>query len=111
MRATTAEPRFKKRIPCRLKQSSSTTSGVVLDVSRRGLFVQTAVSARPGTEVEIVLHPEGDTPEVVLNAQVVWQRKVPVQLRSTLRSGMGLEIRYASESYYAILAEAAASTG
>lgn len=106
----TAEPRFKRRIPCRLSQNSRASSGVVLDLSRRGLFVQTTVSAKAGEEVQVVLHsPHGSDgeSEIVLNAQVVWQRKVPVQLRSSLRSGVGLQIRYASEAYYALLAETA----
>ena len=106
----TAEPRFKRRIPCKLNQSSRATSGVVLDLSRGGLFVQTAVSARAGEEMEIVLHaPAGreDQSDIVLNAQVVWQRRVPVQLRNSMQSGVGLKIRYASEGYYALLAETA----
>ena len=106
---TTAEPRFKRRIPCRMKQSRRTSSGMVLDLSRRGLFVQTTVSAKAGDEVEVVLSGSEQEPDVVLNTQVVWQRKVPYQLRSTLQSGMGLQIRYASESYYALLADAAAN--
>jgi Tfp pilus assembly protein PilZ len=101
------EPRFKKRVPCRLTRSESSFTGVVLDLSRRGLFVQTAASARPGDEVEVVLHGNEPGRDVVLNAQVVWQRKVPFQLRSSLQSGMGLQIRYASESYYSLLADAA----
>lgn len=103
-----AEPRFKKRIPCRLEQSRSTSSGMVLDVSRRGLFVQTVVSARPGDAVEVVLSGSEQRPDIVLNARVVWQRKVPVQLRSAMQSGVGLQIRYATEAYYALLAEVAA---
>ena len=105
-----AEPRFKRRIPCRLNQSSRASSGVVLDLSRGGLFVQTAVSAKAGEDLEIVLHaPPGRTTweDIVLNAQVVWQRKVPVQLRNSVQSGVGLKIRYASEGYYALLAETA----
>lgn len=82
---------------------------MVLDLSRQGLFIQTAVSARAGDEIEVVLSGSAQDPDVVLNARVVWQRKVPWQLRSTLQSGMGVQIRYASESYYALLAEAAAN--
>ena len=44
---------------------------------------------------------------IVLDAQVVWLRKVPLQLRSAVEGGLGLQIRYAPESYYALLAEAA----
>ncbi len=104
--ATSVEPRFRKRIPCRLTRSRSTFSGVVLDFSRRGLFVQASVAARTGDEIEIVLSRSEREPDVVLNAQVVWQRKVPLALRSTVQEGLGLQISYASESYYTLLAEA-----
>jgi len=104
---TRAETRFRKRIPCKLTRSRSTFSGFVLDVSRRGLFVQTSAAAKAGDEIEVMLsrrEPEG---AIVLKAQVVWQRKVPTQLRSVVQGGLGLQIRYAPERYYVLLAEAA----
>lgn len=106
---TTAEPRFKKRVPCRLTQGERASAGVVLDLSRRGLFIQTTVSAKPGDEVQVVLSGREKQPDITVNAQVVWHRKVPYQLRSSVQSGMGLQISYASEAYYGLLAEAAAT--
>ncbi len=102
-----AEPRFKKRIPCKLRQSRSTFSGLVVDVSRTGLFVQTSAAAKAGDEVEVMLSRWGPEADIVLSAQVVWQRKVPRQLRSAAEGGLGLQIRYAPEPYYALLVEAA----
>ncbi len=104
----TRAPRFRKRIPCTLSRDRSTFSGLVLDVSRTGLFVQTRAVAKAGDEVEVMLS-ERREPEaaLVLSAQVVWQRKVPLQLRSVVKGGLGLEIRYAPERYYFLLAEAA----
>jgi len=80
---------------------------LVLDVSRRGLFVQTSVAAKTGDEVEIMLSSGEQEADIVLNAEVRWQRRVPLQLRSALAGGIGLQIRYASESYYVLLAGAA----
>lgn len=108
---TRAEPRFRKRIPCRLRRNQSTFSGFVLDVSRTGLFVQTTVVANPGDEVEIMLTRRAPEPPVVVSTQVVWHRQVPRQLRTAARGGLGLQIQYASEPYFAMLAEAAASSG
>ncbi len=48
------DPRFKKRMSCRLKQEQRTYAGLVLDVSRTGLFVQTSAGAKPGDEVEVL---------------------------------------------------------
>ncbi len=104
---TRAEQRFRKRIPCKLTRSRSMFSGLVLDVSRRGLFVQTSAAAKAGDEVEVILRRREPDAAIVLNAQVVWRRQVPPQLRSTVEGGLGLQIRYAPEPYYMLLAEAA----
>jgi Tfp pilus assembly protein PilZ len=109
--AARAEIRFRKRIPCKLTRSKNTFSGLVLDFSRTGLFVQTSATAKAGEEIEIMLGGHDQAPDIVLNAQVVWQRRVPLQLRSTVQGGVGVQIRYASESYYSLLAEAADSSG
>ena len=104
---THAEPRFSKRIPCKLRRSWSTFSGLVLDVSRTGLFVQTHAGAKSGDEVEVMLSRREPEAAIVLSAQVVWQRVVPAQLRMVVAGGIGLQIRYAPERYYVLLAEAA----
>lgn len=103
---TRAEPRFSKRIPCELKRRRSTFSGLVLDVSRTGLFVQTGAAAKAGEEVDVVLGTQEPETAIMLNAQVVWRRKVPPQLRA-VEGGLGLQIRFAPEPYYAMVAEAA----
>ncbi len=100
------DPRFKKRLSCRLKQER-TYAGMVLDLSRTGLFVQTSAGAKPGDEVEVLLGGRERDAPVTLTAEVVWQRKVPHQLRVVVEGGVGLKIRYAPEPYYAILADAA----
>ncbi len=71
------------------------------------MFVQTSAAAKAGDEVEIVLSRREPEAAIVLNAQVMWQRKVPPQLRSAVEGGLGLQIRYAPEPYYVLLAEAA----
>ncbi|MEC4687142.1 MAG: PilZ domain-containing protein, partial [Nitrospirota bacterium] len=104
---TLAEPRYGKRIPCKLSGSRSTFSGLVLDVSRTGLFVQTSAVAKAGDEVEVMLARREPEAAIVLDARVVWQRNVPRQLQSVVEGGLGLQIRYAPEPYYALLAEVA----
>lgn len=98
-------------MPCRLMRNQSVFSGMVVDVSRTGLFVQTSAAARVGDEVEIKLMRRGSDDEIVLNTRVVWQRKVPHQLRSAVEGGLGLRIRYAPEPYYVLLAEASQGLG
>ncbi|MFQ5415662.1 MAG: PilZ domain-containing protein [Myxococcota bacterium] len=103
---TRVDTRFRKRIPCKLRRSRSMFSGLVLDVSRTGLFVQTGAAAKAGDEIEVVLSRREPEAAIVLNAKVVWQRRVPSHLRSAVEGGLGLQIRYAPEPYYALLAEA-----
>ena len=101
------ESRFKKRVPCQLKLGKRQYSGLVLDMSRTGLFVQTSAAPRSGEEIEVILsRPERDS-GFALTAKVVWQRRVPAPLRRLVDGGVGLEIRYAPESYFALLSEAA----
>lgn len=107
---TRSEPRFKKRIPCKLRRDQSTFTGFVLDVSRTGLFVQTSVVAKAGDEVEITFSDRSHGASAVVSTQVAWHRHVPSQLRSAARGGLGLQIRYASEPYFVLLAEAAESS-
>jgi Tfp pilus assembly protein PilZ len=80
---------------------------LVLDVSRTGLFVQTSAAAKAGDEVEVMLGRREPEAAIVVSAKVVWQRKVPPQLRSVVGGGLGLEIRFAPEPYYVLLAEIA----
>ena len=100
------EPRFRKRMPCKLTRNLSTFPGLVVDLSRRGLFVQTGAVAKTGDEIEIVIRSWNSETAIVVNAQVMWRRKVPLRLRSVVEGGLGLQICYAPEPYYVMLAEA-----
>jgi len=84
---------------------------MVLDVSRTGLFVQTSAAAKAGDEVEVLLRSREPETAIVLNAEVMWQREVPPQLRDAVEGGLGLQLRYAPEPYYVLLAEAAQGSG
>ena len=97
--ATQGEQRFRKRIPCKLTRSDSSFSGLIIDVSRRGLFVQTSAAAKAGDEVEIKLTRRASEAAIVLNARVVWRRSVPRPLRSVVEGGRGLQIHNAPEQY------------
>ena len=104
---TRAEPRFKKRIPCKVKQRQGTFSGIVLDISRTGLFVQTSAAPTAGDVVQVMLTVREPDDPIALRARVVWQKKIPTQLRGVVEGGLGLEIRHAPEPYYFMLAESA----
>jgi len=96
------EPRYRIRVPCRVQIGESSHSGVVLNLSRMGLFVQTSAGLAAGDPVELTLR--GESP---VCAQVVWYRRVPPVLRAIAKGGAGLRIVGASEEYYWLLAKAA----
>ena len=78
---TAAEPCFKKRVPCRLQITGGSHAGMVLNVSRGGLFVQTTAGASPGEAVHLELAP-GEGEPLALDARVVWRRVVAPHLRT-----------------------------
>lgn len=104
---THAEPRFKKRVPCKIVVGDTAHMGMVLNVSRGGLFVQTSVQARPGDELRIHLNLESPPEAVPLGGRVVWRRGVAAHLRSVSRGGIGMRLRQVPESYYRFLSQLA----
>ncbi len=100
-----AQPRFRKRIPCSVHSGGRRHSGLVLNVSHGGLFVQTTAGPEPGAglAVELQLGPGGQALE--LDAQVVWRRVVAPHLRTIQQGGVGLRIRRAPEPFYTLLME------
>lgn len=102
------EPRFRKRVPCRLQVTGASHAGMVLNVSRGGLFVQTTAGADPGEAVHLELAP-GDAEPLALDARVVWRRVVAPHLRTVSTGGMGLAIQYASAAWFGFVAGLAGS--
>jgi hypothetical protein len=107
----TCEPRYRKRVPCQLVIGDGRHPGMVLNVSRGGLFVQTSARARPGDRVRIALNADAQLGAIGLEARVVWKRVSPPQLQSLTQGGVGLEIQVASEAYYDFLAGVATPAG
>lgn len=98
------DPRFSKRLPCKVKLGPSQYAGLVMNLSRSGLFVETGAGAAPGEIVQVALGAPTATPDIALTTRVVWQRQVPPALRATLAGGIGVEIQDAPERYYSLLA-------
>ena len=98
------EPRFRRRMPCRIFHGPREHAGVVLDVSRTGLFVQTSAAPGPGEPLELKLRAPRVDQDISLRAEVVWQKKVPSQLRTLVEGGIGVRIRAADEEYFRLLA-------
>ena len=98
------DPRIKRRLSCDLFFDGARHTGIVLNVSRSGLFVQTAIAAQPGSDIAVDLNaPSGQSLEV--DARVVWKRIVQSELMGVAHGGVGLWIKRASSSFYRFLEE------
>ncbi|TDJ03329.1 MAG: PilZ domain-containing protein [Deltaproteobacteria bacterium] len=98
-----ADERFRKRIPCAFNAGGRSRSGLVLNVSRSGLFLQTSMPEGSGTVVDLELNPLERAKPIALTARVVWRRAVPAQLRTIVNGGFGMQIIRADEAYYGLL--------
>ncbi len=98
-----ADERFRKRIPCAFNVGRRSSSGLVLNVSRSGLFLQTSIPENSGTVVNLELKPLDRVEPIALTARVVWRKAVPAQLRTIASGGFGLQIIRADEAYYGLL--------
>ncbi len=94
--------RQKRRVICEIEAEGRRHRGIVLDVSPRGLFVQTDATPGPGTPVRLTLR-DGDGDALELDAQVARKRLVPRRLASVATGGIGLRIASAPEEYFRLL--------
>jgi Tfp pilus assembly protein PilZ len=97
-------PRTKMRIACTLHLEESLHSGMVLDVSAGGLFVQTNASPAPGTPLRLELRVPGLSEPIEMQATVARKRIVPPRLRALLKGGIGLQLENPPEEFYALVA-------
>ena len=97
--------RTKKRVSCTLVSGDRRYSGVVLDCSPQGLFVQTSAKLSPGAMVSVELGVSSQKEPLVLEARVARHKLVPPQLRSVAQGGLGLHIDLPPQGYLEFYAE------
>jgi hypothetical protein len=95
--------RTRQRILCEFSAHGQSHRGLVVDLSRGGLFIHTDASVKPGAEVEIRLTSFGSHPQLELRGEVARRRMIPALLASVIRSGIGVHITEAPDEYYAAL--------
>jgi hypothetical protein len=97
--------RTKKRLTCALVIGGSRLSGIVLDLSASGLFVQTSANPPPGAEIGLELEIPGEPERTLLVVRVVRKKVVPPRLRSVVHGGLGLRIERAPEAFFGFVAQ------
>ena len=93
------ERRLRQPVPCRLEIEGREHSGVVFDVSRHGLFVQTRAKATLGTPALLRLRIPGNDTPLTLEANVARLNRVPPALAPNWKAGIGLSVPHPSPAY------------
>lgn len=93
-------PRFKKRVPCEFDDGEGHHErGIVLNLSRNGLFIRSSISPRVGAHVKLDLSLGSSLESIPLQARVVWKRRVHRSAASVVDGGIGLELETDSAEY------------
>ena len=92
-------PRKKKRLSCEIVSNESRYSGIAIDISATGLFVQTNVKPMPGSPVEIRLSLPGVAAPVAMRARVARKKVVPAELLTLAQGGIGLSLEQPADAY------------
>lgn len=97
--------RTRRRMACRLVVGSQRFSGVVLDLSSSGIFVQTTAKPDPREAVTVELNVPGRRDPIRLETEVARLFVVPAQLITVAQGGVGLRIRNAPEAFFELLGQ------
>ncbi len=100
-----AAKRTKRRMACRLVVGSQRFSGVVLDLSATGVFIQTTAKPNPREAVTVELSVPGEREPIRLETEVARLYMVPAQLITVAQGGVGLRIRNAPEGFFEMLGQ------
>jgi hypothetical protein len=90
---------------CRLVIGSQRFSGVVLDISSSGVFIQTPAKPNPRDAVTVEFSVPGEREPIRLETEVARVYLVPAQLIAVAQGGVGLRIRNASEAFFGMLGQ------
>jgi Tfp pilus assembly protein PilZ len=92
--------RTKRRIPCQLLIEDRRYTGLILDLSAGGFFVQTSADLTPGDALDLEMSLPGDSARITVQVRVARRQVVPARLRSVAQGGVGLRILVAPNALY-----------
>jgi len=89
-----AENRFKKRHRKRISLNFGISKvekfGFTDDIHHDGLFIRSAVCAKPGVTIKVEIKHEAGL--IALLGEVRWSKKVPPNILHKIKGGMGVQI-------------------
>ena len=96
--------RSKQRLVCEIVVEGKSFPGIVRDLSRSGLFVQTRAKPETNSVVEVVFAAgDASQPEIRLEAGVARQRDVQSGLQHSVPAGVGLEVLDPPETFFELV--------
>ncbi|MCP4037223.1 MAG: PilZ domain-containing protein [bacterium] len=96
---TQLHPRYKKRVPCAFEDGDSQHVGMVLNLSKGGMFVTSRAAPPVGSRVVLALNPKLGPGASGICARVVWKRVVHRSAGAVADGGIGLEIEGERDAY------------
>jgi Tfp pilus assembly protein PilZ len=102
-------PRRRKRVSCELLFDERRYAGIVLDVSERGLFVQTVAKPKLGARVRLRLRLPG-VGTTDLTTRVARIKLVPPRLLAVAQGGVGLVVEMLTPEFERLVSEARGSS-
>ncbi len=88
-----------RRIPCELRCEGTDYTGFILDISARGIFVQTTATPADDCQVRLRLRGLEDT-EIEVVTRVARRRNTHRSLAALEAGGLGLRLESAPEEYF-----------
>jgi hypothetical protein len=102
--------RTKRRATCELWIAGERQTGILLDISSTGLFIQTTTQVAVGSEIDVEIKIPGDTRECRVRTVVARVRRVPPSMAALAAGGLGLRILDAPASYWDFVGAPAPAT-
>lgn len=95
-------PRTRHRVGCEFEFANRRHTGIVGDLSARGLFVQSSVLPPGGTELELMLRVAGSA-AITIRGSVARLSRPNRTAAAVVPVGFALQITWAPEAYFALL--------
>jgi hypothetical protein len=96
--------RTRHRVGCEFELANRRHTGIVGDISARGLFVQSSVLPPRGTELELVLRVAGSA-AITVSGCVARLSRPNRTAAAVVPVGFAVQITWAPEAYFALLLE------
>ena len=100
-----------RRLACELWVVGKRHSGIVRDVSERGIYVQTRVRAAEGDVLELVFPPAAPRPELRVKVCVARLDRLAAHFATSGAGGLGLEVLDSPSGFEPLLVEAGFTGG